>query len=111
MRKKESTLVQDTKMINAILEILKTEGFIVDFKKSDDSMIEVELAYLEDGRPVAQEFTRVSCPGQRMYVTRKEILPVMNGRGISIVSTSAGLMTGAMAKSKKLGGEYICNIW
>jgi len=108
-RKRETILVPSTKMNNEILKVLKQEEMIADFKKVDDSF-EVEVMY-DDGEPVVTEFKRVSSPGQRMYVTSKEIVPVMNGRGISIISTSQGLMSGAMAKSKSIGGELICKVW
>jgi small subunit ribosomal protein S8 len=108
-RKRETILVPSTKMNNEILKVLKQEEMIVDFKKVDESF-EVEVMY-DDGEPVVTEFKRVSSPGQRIYVTSKEIVPVMNGRGISIISTSKGLMSGAMAKSKSIGGELICKVW
>jgi small subunit ribosomal protein S8 len=60
---------------------------------------------------VVKNFIRVSKPGQRIYVSNTEIVPVLNGRGISIISTSSGVMTGAMAKGQNLGGELICKIW
>lgn len=100
----------NSKMVLSIVEILKHEGFIDDFKVEGDTII-VNPTYNEAGDPVVRHFIKVSTPGQRMYVTSKQIIPIMNGRGISIISTSDGLMTGAMAKSKGVGGEYICNIW
>ena len=53
----------------------------------------------------------MSKPGQRIYVSKKEIKPIMNGRGISIISTSKGVMSGSVAKSQDLGGEFICKVW
>lgn len=111
LRKKESVVVRNSKLVRGVLEILKTEKFINDFEMTEDDMINVTLSYLENGEPVALTFERYSKPGQRMYVSANEIIPVMNGRGISVISTSQGLMTGAMAKSKGIGGEYICKIW
>ncbi len=108
-RRRESVIVPSTKMNTRILNVLKQEEMIEDFHKSDDG-IEVIVKYA-DGEPVVTQFERVSSPGQRIYVTSKEITPVMNGRGISIISTSKGLMTGAQAKSKNLGGELICKVW
>ena len=108
-RKKESVIVPRTKINMEILRVLKTEKMIKDYKESEEG-INVELLY--DGKePVITTLERVSKPGQRIYIASKDITPVMNGRGISIISTSKGLMSGAVAKSKKLGGELICKVW
>lgn len=108
--RKESIQVPATKMVEAVLRIVRKEGMIVDFKKESDNFFTVTLKY-DDGEPIVTKFVRVSKPGLRRYVTVNDIKPVMNGRGISIISTSQGLMSGAVAKSKKLGGELICEIW
>ncbi len=79
------------------------------FEVREDDIL-VELMY-ENKEPVVAKFKRMSSSGQRIYVSSSEIVPVMNGRGIAIISTSEGIMTGALAKSKGIGGEYICNIW
>ena len=109
MRRKLTVNVPNTKTNRSILEILKTEGMAEAYTDVERE-IEVDLAY-ENEEPVVEKFKRVSSPGQRIYVSAKEIFPVMNGRGISIISTSEGLMVGALAKSKGLGGELICKIW
>ena len=108
-RKKETVLVPNTKMNVEILKVLEMEKMIVGYTQTDDG-IDVELMY--DGKePVISVLKRVSKPGQRIYIVSKDITPVMNGRGIAIISTSKGLMSGAMAKSKKMGGELICKVW
>lgn len=109
MRNKKSVDVLNTKMNAEILKVLKQEEMIDDFEQKE-RYIEVILKYDED-RPVIMHLEKVSKSGQRIYVSHKDIVPVMNGRGISIISTSQGIMNGAMAKSKKLGGELICEIW
>jgi len=109
MRKERVVNVINTKMNMELLRVLKEEEMIIDFEAKDKE-IEVQLAY-EGNEPVIAHFTRVSKLGQRIYVSRKEITPIMNGRGIAIISTPSGLMSGAMAKSKGLGGELICKIW
>jgi len=109
MREKKEIVVLKTKAIVSILEILKKEGMIEDFEILDDSIVVAPL--YQNREPVVAKFKRISKPGQRIYVNVSQILPIMNGRGISIISTSQGLMTGALAKSKTLGGEHICNIW
>ncbi len=109
MRKKDSVEVLNTKINKNILEVMKNEEMIEDFEEKE-RMIEVALKY-DEGEPVIIHLEKVSKPGQRIYVSSNEIVPVMNGRGISVISTSKGIMTGAMAKSQNLGGEFICKIW
>ena len=109
MRKKNSVEVPNTKINKHILEVMKKEEMIEDFEEKD-RMIEVALKYNEN-EPVIIHLEKVSKPGQRIYVSSNEIVPVMNGRGISVISTSKGIMTGAMAKGQNLGGELICKIW
>ncbi len=108
-RQKEVVLVPNTKMNIEILKVLNMEKMVGEYTQVDDG-INVELLY-EDKEPVITTLRIVSKPGQRIYIGSKDITPVMNGRGISIISTSKGLMSGAMAKSKKLGGELICKVW
>ncbi len=109
MRKKDTVLVVNTKMNKAILEVLKNEKMIDDYEEKGNC-IDVKLLYVNN-EPVNTKLVRVSKPGQRIYVSKQEIKPVMNGRGISIISTSEGLMSGALAKSRSLGGELICEVW
>jgi small subunit ribosomal protein S8 len=109
MRKKDSVEVPNTKINKNILEVMKNEEMIEDFKEKE-RMIEVALKY-DENEPVIIHLEKVSKPGQRIYVSANEIVPVMNGRGISVISTSKGIMSGAMAKSQNLGGELICEIW
>ena len=108
-RKKEEVLVPYTKINESILEVIKTEEMIEDFKV-DGRNIVVVLKY-DEGEAVVSKLEKVSRLGQRIYVSSKEIKPVMNGRGISILSTSRGIMTGGSAKSQSIGGELICKIW
>lgn len=108
-RNRESILVPATKMNAEIVKVLKSEEMIEDFKEEGKD-IEVFVKY-DESEPMVTRFERVSSPGQRIYISSKDIVPIMNGRGISIISTSKGLMTGSEAKSKNLGGELICKIW
>lgn len=110
MRKKEVILAPISKGTKNILEVLRQEEMIADFEEVDGN-IEVKPMYDENGVPVVEHFIRISKPGQRIYVSSSELIPVMNGRGINIISTSSGVMTGSMAKSKNLGGELICKVW
>lgn len=111
MRKREAIEVPNTKMIREILKVLEQNSMIETFEEGEDNMLEVYPLYFEDGTPVVEHFTRVSKPGQRIYVSNVDITPVMNGRGISIISTSSGVVTGAQAKSQNIGGELICKVW
>ncbi len=108
-RRKETVVVPNVKMSVEILKVLEMEKMILGYKEVEDGL-SVELMY--DGKePMIKTLKKVSKPGQRIYIASKDITPVMNGRGIAIISTSKGMMSGAMAKSKKLGGELICKIW
>lgn len=109
MRRKKDVIVPKSRVIIDMLEILKKEKMIFDYEIRDyDVLVQ---PYYKEGEPVVENFKRVSSSGQRIYVKASDIKPVMNGRGIAIISTSHGLMTGALAKSKSIGGEYICNVW
>jgi len=109
MRKKETVDVLNTKINKEILRVLEEEKMIEGYT-DNGRYIEVKPLY-DDNEPVITHLERVSKLGQRIYMTKKEIKPIMNGRGISIISTSKGLLSGARAKSKDLGGELICKIW
>ncbi len=109
MREKKEIVVLKTKMIISILEILKYEEMIDSFEILEDTIV-VRPLY-QNREAAVSKFKRVSKSGQRIYVNVSGIIPIMNGRGISIISTSQGLLSGALAKSKGLGGEHICNIW
>ena len=102
-----------SKLKAAILDILKTEGFIKDYKISKENnktFIDVELKY-KSKKPVINQLERVSRPGRRLYVSADMLGPVRNNMGISIVSTSQGLMTGRKASKLNIGGEVICRVW
>lgn len=97
-----------------ILEVLLREGYIRGFKRVDVREgiqdIEVELKYFE-GKPVIQKVRKISKPGLRQYFSAKTLPKFYNGLGISIVSTSKGLMTDAEARDANLGGEVICQLF
>jgi len=111
---KKSVIVKRSNIIEGILEIIKKEGFIDNYKEIVDTkhrQIKVYLKYLDDGTPVLEELKRISKCGLREYVPVKKIKSVMGGVGISIFSTSKGLLTGEEAKSQGVGGELVCQIW
>ena len=96
-----------------IAEILKSEGFIIDFKvnlKNNKSILSINLKY-HSGNPVIATIERVSKPGRRIF-SRAESLPkINNGLGIAIISTPKGVMTDVEARKQKVGGEIICKVF
>ena len=97
-----------------IVKILKTEGYIKNFKKiqSDGvNVIRIFLKYDEGNNPVLHGLDKVSKPGRRVYSGYKEIPRVLNGYGTLIISTSEGIITGKKADEKQVGGELICTVW
>ncbi|MEI8038026.1 MAG: 30S ribosomal protein S8 [Verrucomicrobiota bacterium] len=95
-----------------IARILMEEGYIWNYEvvTGTRTQIKVKPKYLE-GRPVLTDLKRVSTPGRRHYVGASEVPRVMSGLGISILSTSKGVMSGGNAKKQKLGGELLANVW
>ena len=95
-----------------IAEILKQEGYIWKYEVVTGERTELKISpKFVDGRPVLTDLKRVSKPGRRQYVGSQDIPRVLSGLGISILSTSKGVMSGASAKRQKLGGEILANIW
>lgn len=118
IRNAHSALLQEldlphSKMKQSIAEILKKEGYISDFGvegKAAIKRLKIKLKY--DGRQsVITGLRRVSSPGLRCYVGATEIPRVRGGLGTAIVSTSQGVMSGAEARKKNLGGELLCFVW
>jgi len=110
---KTEVLVPLSKIKNEIANILSDKGFVGEVKKAAKGKIKglkISLKY-DNGVPAIAGFKRVSKPGQRIYEGFSEIKKVHGGYGISIISTSKGLMTNKDARYKKLGGEVICQIW
>lgn len=109
---KVSVEMPSSKVKCAIAAVLKDEGYIGDYVASVNdgkATLEVTLKYF-DGRPVIEKIQRVSRPGLRRYSSSTEIPVVLGGLGISIVSTSKGVMTGTKAKAMGQGGEVLCSV-
>jgi small subunit ribosomal protein S8 len=101
------------RMNHAIASILKDEGFIREVEVSGEGVekrIKVQLKYV-DGESVIHEITRVSTPGRRMYANIHSVRPVIGGLGLTILSTSRGVVTHKKAKALSVGGEVICTVW
>ena len=97
-----------------ILDVLKNEGFIIDYKINDDEDIKnkilINLKYNE-GSPVISDIERVSKPGRRIYSSASSLPKINNGLGIAILSTPKGVMTDIYARKNKIGGEVICKVF
>lgn len=108
------TLVPSSRMKLAIAKILREEGFIHDYevlKGKPQRVIKVHLKYTDKKEPVLNGLKRVSKPGLRIYVQRKEIPRVYGGLGIAILSTPKGVIAGQQAWRQGVGGELLCYIW
>jgi small subunit ribosomal protein S8 len=114
MAQKTDTSMPATKILVAIAEILKAEGYIADFqvieKRPQDQLV-VKLSYGPDKRHTIREIKRVSKPGLRVYAGKDEIPRVKSGLGIAIVSTPEGVLSGYEARRRGVGGEVLCTVW
>src|SRR5262245_972453 len=113
-----------------VAQVLKDEGFILDFQigkyadtpegrtfdtsvKPNDAkvLLRIYLKYGPEGEQVIRHLERISKPGLRRYVGHKDLMPVLDGLGISVVSTSRGVMSDRKARTEKIGGELLCRVW
>ena len=101
-----------SRMKESVAKILKSEGYVGDVAVEGNTIKKLKIRLKYQGKKnVIEGLKRVSRPGLRRYVGSTEIPRVLSGMGISIISTPEGVMTGAQAKKKNLGGELLCNIW
>lgn len=103
-----------SKVKSNLADVLKREGYIWDWKAEDGKPIgqlQIDLKYGPSGEKVIRHLKRVSRPGRRVYASARDLRPVLNGLGISIVSTSKGLLSDREARQQKVGGEVLCEIW
>lgn len=111
--KKEKLEIPSSKIKLEIARILKEEGYILDYFYKEDNkqgVIVIVLKYSGKQRTITN-LKRISKPGLRVYVNKSDIPEVLGGLGISILSTSKGIMTGKEAKKRHFGGEVLCYIW
>lgn len=98
-----------------ICRILKEQGFITDYELLDEDPVKkgvrILLRYTAEGDPAIRHLARVSRPGRRVYRAAAELKPVLNGLGVGIVSTSAGVLTDKEARDRRVGGEILCEVW
>ncbi len=115
MVRHSSVTIPSSKTKVSVAEILKNEGFIEKYEvaqtKSTQNVINVKLHYREKGEPAIMGIKRVSRPGLRVYVRKGEIPRYYGGLGVSILSTSKGIMTGKQAWRENTGGELLCYVW
>ena len=110
----EKVDIPSSKLKIEVARVLKEEGYISNYKNIEDykqGILRVYLKYTPEGNRVVQGLKRVSRPGLRIYNKSKNLVKIYNGMGISIVSTSKGLMTDRKARTNKLGGEVIGIVW
>ncbi len=114
MARRDVVEIPASKIKKSIAEILKSEGFIRDVEYIEDNkqgVIRVFLKYGEDRNRVITGIKRISKPGLRKYAKADSLPKVLNGLGIAIISTSAGVITDKEARSKQVGGEVIAYVW
>jgi len=110
----DRTDIPASKMKLEVAKILKQEGFIRTFKVLEEGpqgLIRIYLKYAEDGEPAIHGLRRVSRPGRRVYRGVEDLPKVRNGLGVAVVSTNRGVLTDEQARSLRVGGEVLCEIW
>ena len=114
MRGKSTVMTPGSKLRARVLDVMADEGYIRGYEETKDERghpaIEISLKYYE-GEPVIRELKRVSKPGRRVYMGVGDIPSVRQGLGVSIVSTSKGVMSDASARSQNVGGEVLCTVF
>ena len=114
LRGRSTVMTPGSKLRGCVLDVLSDEGYIRGYEKmtGEDGhpAIEISLKYF-DGTPVIREVKRVSKPGRRVYLGIKDIAQVRQGLGVSIVSTSKGVMSDSAARIANVGGEVICTVF
>lgn len=114
MARHDSVLIPSSRMKLGVARIIKDEGFISDYevlRGKPQRVIKIYLKYDDKNQPILSGLERISKPGLRLHVQRKEIPRVYGGLGIAILSTSKGMMTGQQAWRRGIGGELLCYVW
>jgi len=112
MRNKENLVLLSSKIKLNIVKVLKEEGFITNWELDEKEKfpeLKIWLKYV-DNLPVIREITRASKPGLRLYEKGKDCKPILNGQGISIISTSRGIMSDRKCRKENIGGEVLCTV-
>ena len=116
MARHELTRVPANKLKKNIALLLKAEGYVADVRQEEwgpkkHQTLTIVLKYTDERKSAFQGIRRVSRPGRRVYVRHDQIPRVLSGLGISIISTSTGLMSDKEARRRKVGGELLCEVW
>ena len=113
-RKRSKVSTPASRLRGRVLDVLQEEGYIRGYaeveRPGEHPEFEIELKYF-DGQPVIAEIARVSKPGRRVYSSIDDLKPVKNGLGISILSTSQGVMSDTAAREQNVGGEVLCRVY
>ena len=113
-RKRSKVSTPASKMRARVLDVLQSEGYIRGYSVLEEPgefpQFEIELKYY-DGQPVIAEIARISTPGRRVYSSIKDLKPIKNGLGISILSTPKGVMSDNAAREANVGGEVLCRVY
>ena len=112
--KHETVDVPASNIKKEIVRILLEEGFVRGYDVIEDEkqgIIRIQLKYGQSGERVIQGIKRISKPGMRVYTNAYEVPKVLNGLGISVISTSKGILTDKQARKENVGGEVICYVW
>ena len=113
MRNNKKVLMPSSKFKSKIADVLKNEGFIIEYKvlnQDNKNILEISLKY-NSGNPVISTIQRVSKPGRRIFSSVESLPKINNGLGIAIISTPKGVMTDIDARKLKVGGEIICKVF
>ena len=113
-RHHEVVTVPASRLKREVLRVLQSEGFIQGVEPALEDghpVLKIQLRYIEEGESMITGMERISKPGCRVYVGRNEIPKVRNGIGVSILSTSKGVMTDRESRHAGLGGEILCSVW
>ena len=109
------TIAPHSKMKMAVLQVLKDEGYIADYRATEVSQnissIEIALKYSSSGQPAIREISKVSKPGKRMYSSVDSLKEYYSGMGIYVLSTSQGIMSDRTARTLGIGGEVVCKVF
>ena len=103
-----------SKVKRGLADVLKREGYIWDWQEMETApvtQLRIELKYGPNGERVIQRIRRISKPGRRIYTKAKDLKPILDGLGISIISTSRGVVSDREARQRNLGGEVLCEVW
>jgi small subunit ribosomal protein S8 len=106
--------IPSSKVKRGLADVLKREGYIWDWQEVESEpakQLRLELKYGPNGEHVIQHIKRVSTPGRRIYRKAKELRPVLNGLGITVISTSNGVISDREARQKNMGGEVLCEVY